>query len=52
MPKNIQRMDFIRYIVLHKFGGAYFDFDMTLAFDLKRVKVHESIFHPNRFELI
>ena len=41
---DIQRADFIRYLILHKFGGFYIDLDVSPLRDLKDLLNNESIF--------
>ena len=36
-PKGIQRADFIRYIILHHYGGVYSDVDCSLTKPLRGV---------------
>ena len=41
---DIQRADFIRYLILHKFGGFYLDLDVSPICDLKDLLINDSIF--------
>tara|TARA_R100000951_G_scaffold112509_1_gene112964 strand:- start:1902 stop:2549 length:648 start_codon:yes stop_codon:yes gene_type:complete len=41
---DIQRADFIRYLILHKYGGFYLDLDVSPLRDLKDLLNNECIF--------
>ena len=45
LPRNIMRADMIRYVILQKYGGMYFDFDYEFfrSFDL----LHERLVLPS-----
>jgi len=40
----IQRADFIRYLILHKYGGFYIDLDVSPMKDLKDLLINDCIF--------
>jgi hypothetical protein len=43
-PRNIQRVDFFRYLVIHRLGGFYFDLDVFLARSLEPLLVAPAVF--------
>ena len=45
---DIQRLDFIRFCILHKYGGIYIDLDMIILQPLDNLLKNEFVFHNIR----
>jgi len=43
-PRAIQRIDFFRYLAVHRLGGFYFDLDVFLSEELSPLLGHSSVF--------
>ena len=43
-PRNIQRIDFFRYLAVYRLGGFYFDLDVFLSQSLDNLLQHQSVF--------
>ena len=43
-PRNIQRIDFFRYLAVYRLGGFYFDLDIFLWSSLEPLLIHGCVF--------
>ena len=43
-PRNIQRIDFFRYLAIHRLGGFYFDLDVFLSEELSPLLEYGCVF--------
>jgi len=49
MRFDIQRVDFIRFCILHKYGGFYLDLDMLILKSLDPLTKNKYVFHNIRY---